>query len=146
MPMAARAGTGAPGKTRPSGPWFKKGRIALVGDAGYCPPLFSGQGTSLALVGAYARAKELGKYPSDHAKAYASYNSRMRPHVLKKTKHWLREGGFSRPVSLGPKRTAWRGDEVAEWVGSSETRACPLTSIEPPRNGMGWVAVSFLDG
>ncbi|MCX7124597.1 MAG: FAD-dependent monooxygenase [Gammaproteobacteria bacterium] len=38
---------------------WTKGRVALVGDAGYCPSPLSGQGTSLALVGAYILAGEL---------------------------------------------------------------------------------------
>jgi 2-polyprenyl-6-methoxyphenol hydroxylase-like FAD-dependent oxidoreductase len=62
---------------------WSKGRIGLVGDAGYCPSPFSGQGTSLALVGAYVLAEELSKSPSDHAKAFAAYETRMRPYVLK---------------------------------------------------------------
>jgi 2-polyprenyl-6-methoxyphenol hydroxylase-like FAD-dependent oxidoreductase len=32
---------------------WSKGRVVLVGDAGYCATPLSGQGTSLALVGAY---------------------------------------------------------------------------------------------
>jgi 2-polyprenyl-6-methoxyphenol hydroxylase-like FAD-dependent oxidoreductase len=62
---------------------WSKGRIGLAGDAGYCPSPFSGQGTSLALVGAYVLAQELGRNPSDHTKAFAVYETRMRPYVLK---------------------------------------------------------------
>ncbi|MFI6743762.1 FAD-dependent monooxygenase [Nonomuraea sp. NPDC050451] len=40
--------------------WFK-GRVVLVGDAAYCASPASGQGTSLALVGAYVLAGELAK-------------------------------------------------------------------------------------
>src|SRR5262249_42840444 len=36
-----------------------QGRVALVGDAGYCASPMSGQGTSLALIGAYVLAGEL---------------------------------------------------------------------------------------
>ncbi len=38
---------------------WSKGRVALVGDAAYCASPASGQGTSLALVGAYVLAGEL---------------------------------------------------------------------------------------
>lgn len=62
---------------------WSKGRVALVGDAGYCPSPFSGQGTSLALVGAYILAEELGRSPNDHARAFAAYETRLRPYVLK---------------------------------------------------------------
>jgi 2-polyprenyl-6-methoxyphenol hydroxylase-like FAD-dependent oxidoreductase len=56
------------------------GRVALVGDAGYCASVLSGQGTSLALVGAYILAQELGRN-ADHTAAFASYEQRMRPFV-----------------------------------------------------------------
>ena len=38
---------------------WSRGRIALLGDAGYCPSSLSGMGTGLALVGAYVLAGEL---------------------------------------------------------------------------------------
>jgi 2-polyprenyl-6-methoxyphenol hydroxylase-like FAD-dependent oxidoreductase len=57
------------------------GRVALAGDAGYCPSPLSGQGTSLALVGAYVLAAELGRPGSSHTAAFAAYNQRMRPFV-----------------------------------------------------------------
>lgn len=60
---------------------WTKGRIALVGDAGYCPSPYTGQGTSLAIVGAYVLAQELARSPDDHAAAFAHYETRMRPFV-----------------------------------------------------------------
>jgi 2-polyprenyl-6-methoxyphenol hydroxylase-like FAD-dependent oxidoreductase len=57
---------------------FTKGRVALVGDAGYCASPLSGQGTSLALVGAYVLAEELGAGGAD---AFERYEERMRPFV-----------------------------------------------------------------
>ncbi|MEV0826460.1 FAD-dependent monooxygenase [Nonomuraea rubra] len=57
---------------------WTKGRVALVGDAGYCASPLSGQGTSLALVGAYVLAQELGAGGAD---AYDRYEQRMRPFV-----------------------------------------------------------------
>ena len=41
-------------------PRWTSDRVALVGDAGYCASPLSGMGTSLALVGAYLLAGELG--------------------------------------------------------------------------------------
>ena len=64
-------------------PRWTMGRIALVGDAGYCPSPFTGQGSSLALVGAYILAFELGRHGDDHAAAFAAYEARMRPFVEK---------------------------------------------------------------
>jgi 2-polyprenyl-6-methoxyphenol hydroxylase-like FAD-dependent oxidoreductase len=57
---------------------WSQGRVALVGDAAHCAAPTSGQGTSLALVGAYVLALELGR-TDDHALAFARYERRMRP-------------------------------------------------------------------
>lgn len=57
------------------------GRVVLVGDAGYCASALSGQGTSLALVGAYVLAEELGRPHTAHIAAFAAYEQRMRPYV-----------------------------------------------------------------
>ncbi|MCP2258898.1 2-polyprenyl-6-methoxyphenol hydroxylase [Streptoalloteichus tenebrarius] len=60
---------------------WSEGRVVLVGDAGYCPSPLSGQGTSLALVGAYTLAEELRAAEGDHRVAFARYEERMRPYV-----------------------------------------------------------------
>ncbi|GLQ98805.1 FAD-dependent monooxygenase [Dyella mobilis] len=62
-------------------PHWTKGRIALVGDAAYCASPLSGQGTSLALVGAFVLANELAKQPMNYREAFARYEERMRPFV-----------------------------------------------------------------
>lgn len=61
-------------------PAWSRGRIALVGDAAYCPSPVSGMGTSLALVGAYVLGGELGTR-RDHRAAFAAYEATMRPYV-----------------------------------------------------------------
>jgi 2-polyprenyl-6-methoxyphenol hydroxylase-like FAD-dependent oxidoreductase len=60
---------------------WSDGRIALVGDAGYCASPLSGQGTSLALVGAYVLAGELAAAGGDHRVAFAEYERVLRPFV-----------------------------------------------------------------
>lgn len=62
-------------------PRWWQGRVVLVGDAAYCASPFSGQGTSLALVGAYVLARELSRSPDAPAAAFARYQARMRPYV-----------------------------------------------------------------
>ncbi|MDA1359041.1 FAD-dependent monooxygenase [Glycomyces luteolus] len=57
---------------------WSEGRVALLGDAAHCAAPTSGQGTSLALVGAYVLALELGR-TDDHELAFARYERRMRP-------------------------------------------------------------------
>jgi 2-polyprenyl-6-methoxyphenol hydroxylase-like FAD-dependent oxidoreductase len=60
---------------------WTKGRIALVGDAGYCPSPFTGQGTNLAITGAYVLAHEMAQSADDHPAAFARYEAKMRPYV-----------------------------------------------------------------
>jgi 2-polyprenyl-6-methoxyphenol hydroxylase-like FAD-dependent oxidoreductase len=57
------------------------GRVALVGDAAHSPSPLSGQGTSLALVGAYVLAGELKAANGDHRVAFARYQEAMREYV-----------------------------------------------------------------
>jgi 2-polyprenyl-6-methoxyphenol hydroxylase-like FAD-dependent oxidoreductase len=61
-------------------PSWSKGRIALVGDAAFAPSFRSGQGTSLALVGAYVLAGELAAHDNP-ADAFAAYERITRPYV-----------------------------------------------------------------
>jgi 2-polyprenyl-6-methoxyphenol hydroxylase-like FAD-dependent oxidoreductase len=66
-------------------PTISEGRVTLVGDAGYCASPLSGMGTSLALVGAYVLAGELGHADSLDATelqaALQSYESVMQPYI-----------------------------------------------------------------
>ena len=62
---------------------WSAGRVTLAGDAGYCPSPLSGQGTSLALVGAYVLAAELHNADGDHGAAFAGYQHRMRDFVAR---------------------------------------------------------------
>jgi 2-polyprenyl-6-methoxyphenol hydroxylase-like FAD-dependent oxidoreductase len=63
---------------------WSAGRVTLVGDAAHCASPLSGQGTSLALVGAYMLADELardldGASARDLDGALSRYEARMRP-------------------------------------------------------------------
>ncbi|WP_067827855.1 FAD-dependent monooxygenase [Nocardia inohanensis] len=60
---------------------WSSGRVALVGDAAYCPSPLSGQGTSMALVGAYLLAGELLAAAGDHTVAFPNYQARLREYV-----------------------------------------------------------------
>jgi 2-polyprenyl-6-methoxyphenol hydroxylase-like FAD-dependent oxidoreductase len=62
--------------------WFT-GRTALVGDAAYGPSPASGQGTSLALVGAYVLAGELAAADGDHRTAFPRYDGGLRDFVAR---------------------------------------------------------------
>lgn len=73
-------------------PGWSRGRVALLGDAGYCPTPITGLGTSLALVGAYVLAGELAT-AGDHHAAFRSYDEIMGPYVREAQK--LPPGGAS---------------------------------------------------
>lgn len=59
---------------------WSKGRFVLIGDAAWCPSAYTGQGTPLALIGAYVLAGELKKQPT-HTAAFESYEKLMRPYL-----------------------------------------------------------------
>lgn len=60
---------------------WTKGRIALLGDAGYCASPLSGQGNNLAFVGAYILAGELKTANGNYMQAFARYNALLRSFV-----------------------------------------------------------------
>lgn len=63
-------------------PKWSKGRVALVGDAAYCPTVLTGKGTALAMIGAYILANELNA-TNDHEAAFEAYDERFRDYVEK---------------------------------------------------------------
>ncbi|RKG81679.1 FAD-binding monooxygenase [Corallococcus exercitus] len=62
-------------------PSWTKGRVALVGDAGYCPSPAAGMGGSLAIDGAAALADAMREHGRDFALAFRAYNERFRPFI-----------------------------------------------------------------
>lgn len=63
---------------------WSKGRTTLVGDACDCPSLLSGQGSTLAIVGAYVLAGELKKADGDYRIAFDRYQTIFKPFLDKK--------------------------------------------------------------
>lgn len=64
-------------------PSWSRGRVSLVGDAGYCPGPAVGGSTSLAVVGAYVLAGELAIANGDHSRAFAAYEQAMADYVTR---------------------------------------------------------------
>jgi len=62
-------------------PSWTKGRVALVGDAGYCASPAAGMGASLSMQGAAALADALEKYDGNHELAFQEYNTNLRPFI-----------------------------------------------------------------
>jgi 2-polyprenyl-6-methoxyphenol hydroxylase-like FAD-dependent oxidoreductase len=60
---------------------WSAGRVILLGDAAYCPTPMSGQGTSLALVGAYILAGELALAKGDYKIAFNQFEQEIRPYI-----------------------------------------------------------------
>jgi 2-polyprenyl-6-methoxyphenol hydroxylase-like FAD-dependent oxidoreductase len=114
---------------------WSNGRVALVGDAGYCPTPLTGLGTSLALVGAYVLAGELAAADGDHTVGYRRYEQIMRPYVTQAQE--LPPGGvrsYAPTSALGIRaRTAsmrWMGrwpirNLAARQFGKAEDIALP---------------------
>lgn len=67
-------------------PRWSGGRIALLGDAACCVSLLAGQGTALAMLGAYVLAGELGQADGDHATAFRNYETKLRGYIEGKQK------------------------------------------------------------
>ena len=62
-------------------PAWTKGRVALVGDAGYCASPAAGVGASLAMSGAAAIAEALATHAGDFELAFSAYDQALRPFI-----------------------------------------------------------------
>ena len=63
---------------------WSQGRVCLLGDAAFCPSLLAGQGSALAMIGAYVLAGELSQAPDQPQKAFQRYEQTLRPFITKK--------------------------------------------------------------
>ena len=96
---------------------WSRGRVTLVGDAGYCPGPAVGGSTSLAVIGAYVLAGELAQADGDHARAFAGYQREMAETVRR-----------SRAFARGAAKTVIPGSAAAVWAIS---RGLQLVSLLP---------------
>ncbi|EAQ81521.1 FAD-dependent monooxygenase [Blastopirellula marina] len=62
---------------------WSRGRVVLVGDAGYSVALATGQGTTVAMVGSYVLAGELATCKADLVAGIAAYEDGLREYVLR---------------------------------------------------------------
>ncbi|HUO38402.1 MAG TPA: FAD-dependent monooxygenase [Mycobacterium sp.] len=60
---------------------WSRGRVTLVGDAGYCPGPAVGGSTSLAVVSAYILAGELAAHSPDYSAGFAAYEREIGDYV-----------------------------------------------------------------
>jgi 2-polyprenyl-6-methoxyphenol hydroxylase-like FAD-dependent oxidoreductase len=118
-------------------PWWR-GRVALVGDAASCMSLF-GDGSSLAMAGAFTLAEELAASPSDHRLAYRRYEARHRTLVDPRQRNIAREascssrrrGPASRPGTWPPGCGRWAPPRAG--CGAALPRG-----VEEPRTWSRW--------
>jgi 2-polyprenyl-6-methoxyphenol hydroxylase-like FAD-dependent oxidoreductase len=113
------------GQVKMPGGQLHKGRVVLLGDAGYCPSAFTGMGTTLSLIGAYVLAGELAR-TDDVGAALERYEETMRQPIEECQKLAVgAEGGFYPSSDLGIRvangvlwtMSCLRVDRVLRWVG-----------------------------
>jgi 2-polyprenyl-6-methoxyphenol hydroxylase-like FAD-dependent oxidoreductase len=108
-------------------PDWSQGRIALLGDAGYCGSPLAGQGTALSLVGAYVLAGELAVADGNHLRAFGAYQEQMQAYVDQRTQ--LPPGGI---------RMAMPMTSAGIWLRNASTR---LMTSRPLRGMIAKAAV-----
>jgi 2-polyprenyl-6-methoxyphenol hydroxylase-like FAD-dependent oxidoreductase len=69
---------------------WHKGRVVLLGDAAWCPTLYSGMGATSSLAGADALGIALAKHPDDLETAFRTWEGVMRPAIAN-----FQEAGFT---------------------------------------------------
>ncbi|KAM0241537.1 hypothetical protein ACHAP5_007493 [Fusarium lateritium] len=60
---------------------WSKGRVVLLGDAGYAPSGLTGVGTTLAMIGACVLGGSMARHGHDIPRALKAYEDTLRPHV-----------------------------------------------------------------
>ena len=78
---------------------WSHGRVVLLGDAAHCPALLTGQGSTLAMMGAYILAGELQAASGDHRQAFQHYEQAFRPVISKEQKKIKSGGDFLVPAT-----------------------------------------------
>lgn len=113
-------------------PHWSSGRVALVGDAAYAPSFLTGQGSSLALVGAYMLANALAEN-RDHTAAFAAYEHGVRDFVA--VNQALVDNGAATLFPTTARALAQRNTMLRDLVAMPSATARPahsaLTLPEP---------------
>ncbi|MGW3962912.1 FAD-dependent monooxygenase [Amycolatopsis sp. NPDC005003] len=102
---------------------WSRGRVTLVGDAGYCPGPAVGGSTSLAVLGAYVLAGELAEANGDHEQAFAAYEREMGELVRRSRAFAI---GAARSLIPASRAGVWalaRGGQLVSALPSGLTRA-----------------------
>ena len=115
---------------------WTRGRVALVGDAGYSPAPAVGGGTSLAVIGAYLLATELKAAGGDHVRGFTAYEEALRPVV-----------DHSRSIGPTILRTIIPTSQAQVWVTAQAIRMIPHVPAPQRRRltSFGGSAAAMLD-
>jgi 2-polyprenyl-6-methoxyphenol hydroxylase-like FAD-dependent oxidoreductase len=98
---------------------WSRGRVTLVGDAGYCPGPAVGGSTSLAVFGAYTLAGELARADGDHVRAFAAYEEAMAEPV-RRSRAFAR--GAAKGLVPGSRAAVWALARSLQLVGQMPAR------------------------
>ncbi|PRY02444.1 FAD-dependent monooxygenase [Allonocardiopsis opalescens] len=93
---------------------WSRGRVSLVGDAGYCPGPAVGASTSMAVVGAYVLAGELAAAGGDHTAAFGAYERAMADYVRRGRAFAVR---MVEQVIPGSPARVWAGAQAMRLLG-----------------------------
>ncbi|WHT16545.1 FAD-dependent monooxygenase [Crossiella sp. CA-258035] len=119
-------------------PSWHRGRVVLVGDAGYAVSLLAGQGASLGIAGAYLLAHQLDRAPTVED-ALAAYERRWRP-VAEEKQQVARAGARwflpESPTRLRLRRLALRASRLplVDRVVGQTLAGKPVTAIAELRS------------
>jgi 2-polyprenyl-6-methoxyphenol hydroxylase-like FAD-dependent oxidoreductase len=97
-------------------PAWSAGRVAVLGDAAFGPSFFTGQGTSMALVGAYMMAGALATH-TEPTVAFETYEAATRPYMAA-NQGLVKDGS----TMVAP------GSSLQLWIRNSMIRLAPLLS------------------
>ncbi len=103
---------------------WSRGRVALLGDAAFCPSLLAGQGSALAMAAAYVLAGELARAQGDYQTAFLRYQTMLKPMLDMKQKAAPGFAGFLAPKTRAglflrnQLSKAFRIPAVARWAFS----------------------------
>jgi 2-polyprenyl-6-methoxyphenol hydroxylase-like FAD-dependent oxidoreductase len=78
---------------------WTRGRVSLIGDAAWCVSLLAGQGSAIAMAGAYIVAGELHRAGGDYRTAFARYENQFAEFVMRKQRGALKFAGTFAPKS-----------------------------------------------
>ena len=112
---------------------WSRGRVTLVGDAGYCPGPAVGGSTSIAVLGAYILAGELAQANGDYTRAFAAYEAEMGEPV-RRSRAMAR--GIAKGLIPNSRAGVWaltRGAQLISMLPAGLTKAAARLNTKPVR-------------